>query len=176
MSSTRDRLVLITGLLAACCLTSQAQTVYKWTDERGVIHFADEAPPNVHAEKRDLPPVPDRQRDSDEVKATEESAEKNTPAGKRPARVVVVSHKVAHSSPTVAHVSGKVENAGGAEAAGVGVTLSVLDATQGNPCLDQQAEVNPSTLPPGESGDFEVDLDSPCLAGNSTVHVKPLWK
>jgi hypothetical protein len=36
--------------------------------------------------------------------------------------------------------------------------------------------VNPSTVPAGETGNFDVDLDNPCLAGDTPVDVAPVWK
>jgi len=51
------------GALSSACLLAlltmvprvAAQTVYRWTDERGVLHFGHLPPPNRGAEERHLP-------------------------------------------------------------------------------------------------------------------------
>ena len=58
----------------------------------------------------------------------------------------------------------------------VEITLRTVDASQGTLCLNEQAAVNPSTLAPGESGHFDADIDSPCLAGGTPVDIVPVWK
>jgi len=176
MSDTRSRLLIIAGVVAACCAVSRAQTVYKWTDERGVIHFADEPPPNTHAEERNLPVPPPDQPAPPAGDSEEAAPSNNSQAGKGPAQILMVSHQEIRNGPQSARVVGQVKNVGGQDAGAVGVTLSATDAVQGNPCLNQQAAVTPSTLPPGETGNFDVDLDSPCLAGNASVDVAPFWK
>jgi len=80
------------------------------------------------------------------------------------------------NGPTAAHVLGEVKNVGGQEADAVEITLRNVDASQGTLCLNEQAGVNPSTLPPGESGHFDADVDSPCLAGETPVDIVPVWK
>lgn len=183
MRETRCRFLIIAGLLAACSATSRAQTFYKWTDERGIVHFADEPPPGAKGvEQRNLPvppagqPVPaDAAGDGEEAKSADAAAKK-LPAGSGPAQIVLVSHQVIRNGPRAAHVFGEVKNVGGTDAEGVAVTLTAVDATQGTPCLDEQAMVNPSTVPAGETGNFDVDLDNPCLAGDTPVDVAPVWK
>jgi hypothetical protein len=182
MSDTRSRLLIIAGVVAACCAASYAQTFYKWTDERGVIHFADEPPPNTRAEERTLPVLPPERPaplagDSEEATAASEDAPtRKSQAGNGAAQIIMVSRQVIRNGPHAVHVIGEVKNVGGQDAGAVGVTLSAADAIQGNPCLNEQAAVSPSTLPPGQTGNFDVDLDSPCLAGDAPVDVAPVWK
>ena len=73
------------------------------------------------------------------------------------------------------HVIGEVKNVGGADAQRVAVTITAVDSTQGTPCLNEEAAVTPSTLHAGESGNFDVDVDSPCLFGEPHVDVAPVW-
>jgi len=67
--------VLLFLLVAATSATAQ-QTVYKWTDEHGVVHFSEDPPEGVTSEKivteappRSPPPIPA----STPVRATEDS-------------------------------------------------------------------------------------------------------
>ena len=93
-----------------------------------------------------------------------------------PARVIVVSHQSIRNGPRAAHIIGEVKNVGGADAEAVGVTLSAIDATQGTPCLNEQMPVSPSTLAPGKTGNFDVDIDNPCLSGDTPVDVTAIWR
>src|SRR5207245_370273 len=97
-----------------------------------------------------------------------------------PARVVVASHQSPRTGPSAMHVIGEVKNVGGADAARVTVTVNAVDRSQGKSCLQQEAEVLPSTLRAGETGNFELDLDSPCLYvdqlhGDPSVDVQAHW-
>ncbi len=169
-----------------CTIATAQQTVYKWTDEAGVVHFSDQPPPKTtNVEERHLPAPP-------AAKQPGESAESDTGAGaggaaeaegstpkstheEGPARVIVVSHEAPRVGPSALHVIGKVQNVGGANAGRVAVTISALDNTQATPCLNEEAPVTPSTLRPGESGNFDVDVDSPCLVGEPSVDVTAVW-
>ena len=84
---------------------------------------------------------------------------------KGPARVILVSREAPRTGPSSMHITGEVKNVGGADAQRVAVTISSVDSTAGTPCLSEEAAVTPSTLHPGESGRFDVDVDSPCLCG-----------
>lgn len=178
----RRRLLIIAGVLIACCTTSNAQTFYKWTDEHGVVHLADAPPPNPRGvEERNLPPPPPAEPgsaagDGREAKAASGDTSPADTSRKSPAQVIVVSHQVVRRGPSAAHVIGEVKNVGGENADAVEITLRTLDATQGTLCLNEQTTVNPSTLPPGEHGNFDADIDSPCLAGDTPVDVAPVWK
>ncbi len=178
MASIRNRVLIAAGVLIASCAVSRAQTFYKWTDERGVVHLADEPPPNARGvEQRQLPPVPPPPPDNEEAKAAPADAAVDDAAEKKsPAQIVMVSHQVQRNGPTAAHVTGEVKNVGGQNADAVEITLRSVDASQGTLCLNEQAGVNPATLAPGESGHFDADVESPCLAGNTPVDVAPVWK
>lgn len=166
--------------LAAWCSTAAAQTYYKWTDDQGVVHFADMPPPNGrHVEQRDLPPLPAAkpyEPEASEQAAAATPGEAVAPIpGQGPARVTLVSRELPRTGRSSVHILGEVKNIGGADAQRVGVTISSVDSTAGTPCLSEEATVTPSTLHPGESGKFDVDVDSPCLLGNPQIDVAPVW-
>ena len=157
------------------------QTYYKWTDANGIVHFSDQqpAPGKNKIEERDLIPPPQAPSEPaiggavDRVPAASE-----TPGGSAsgPARIVMVEHDAPHTSPSTVHVSGKVKNVGGEAADGVAVSISAIDVNQGNPCLQAEADVSPSSLGPGETGSFDSNIDSPCLLGGSQVDISPTWQ
>jgi hypothetical protein len=89
--------------------------------------------------------------------------------------VILVSRQLPRTGRSSVHILGEVKNVGGAVAQRVGVTISSVDITAGTPCLSEEARVTPSTLHPGESGKFDVDVDSPCLLGNPQIDVAPVW-
>ena len=191
-----DRLrVLVTarwGFLAAaltCAISgwpavSTAQTYYKWTDSRGVVHFSDQAPVQEKGvEERQLapvPPAPEGTESSTEPAGndTEGNNPKKTDDGSSagPAQVVVVSQQSPHTGPSEMHIHGKVKNVGGKDAQRVAVTISAVDSQQGNPCLQNEIPVTPSTLHPGETGKFDTHLDNPCLFGDAKVDIGPVWE
>jgi hypothetical protein len=155
-----------------------AQTFYKWTDDQGIVHFADMPPPkSEHVEERHLPPPPVGAPATTEGEAAPATgAEGSTPApAAGPARVVLVSQQTPRTGPSGMHVFGEVKNVGGQEAQRVAVTISSVDSTAGTPCLSEETAVTPSTLHPGESGKFDVDLDNPCLSGEARVDIAPVW-
>ncbi len=161
----------------AWCATSGAQTFYKWTDEHGVVHFSDSAPAQAKGvEERNLPPPPAGGQPEAAQDTGEAAATPGTPGATGPARIILVSRKAPRTGPSTMHIIGEVKNVGGADARGVAVTISAVDATQGDPCLNEQAAVAPSTLHPGESGNFDVNVDSPCLYGQPRVDVSPVWE
>ena len=90
-------------------------------------------------------------------------------ASEGPARVVLVSQHVPRTGPSAVHVSGQVKNVGGADARSVLVTVKAVDSTAGTPCLQEDVDVTPATLRPGETGDFDADIDNPCLSGGTPV-------
>jgi hypothetical protein len=160
---------MLVGLAIACwsCIAG-AQTVYKWTDGSGIVHFSDVPPANTkNVEERSLPPAPAAPADSGEKPESEEA--KTPAAAEGPARLVLVSRHVPRTGPSAVHVSGTVRNVGGAEARSVVVTVKAVDSTAGTPCLQEDVAVTPSTLRPGETGDFDADIDNPCLSGGTPV-------
>ena len=150
---------------------ADAQTFYKWTDERGVVHFSDAAPADKKGvEERHLP-VPR------EPAAAPVQVESQPPPGvEGTARIVVVSRNAPRTGPSAMHVSGTVKNLGGADARSVAVRVSATDDMQGNPCLSEQTPVEPPTLRPGQTGTFDIEIDSPCLYGQPGLDVTPLWE
>jgi hypothetical protein len=178
--------------LVGCILTgwsamASGQTFYKWVDTGGVVHFSDQPPANITGvEERQLtaPRATERKPDSGEqVVSTTAGEQPGTAAAKPaapvpegPARVILISRQAPRIGPSALHVIGEVKNVGGKDARRVAVALNSLDTTQGTPCLQEEAAVTPSTLHPGESGNFDVDLDSPCLFGQPEIDVAPLWE
>jgi hypothetical protein len=149
---------------------ASAQTFYKWSDEQGIVHFSDVPPANAkNVEQRNLPGAPPPANPEEEADKPAEAKTPGTSEG--PARVVLVSRRTPHTGPTAVHVSGEVKNVGGADANGVSVTVTAVDITAGTPCLREEVGVTPSTLRPGETGNFDAEIDNPCLAGGTPVDV-----
>jgi len=175
------------GVMVICISgAASAQTFYKWTDERGVVHFSDAPPPprTGGVEERKLPPPSSQESALAEspgaaaASATEPDAigKKSAEPGEGPAHVIIVSRQTPRTGPSTLHVLGEVKNVGGDDAHAVGVTITALDSSQGAPCLTQQVAVAPSTLRAGETGQFDIDVDSPCLLGEANVDVAPAWE
>lgn len=182
MTAHRSPIWLMSCVLAGWCCIAHAQTFYKWTDDRGVVHFSDQQPANVNGlEERHLPPVPASEAATTEAPENPESqpaqpGASGAPVAQGPPQVVLISHETPRTGPSAIHVSGEVKNVGGEEARGVSVTITALDDTQGNPCLQQATTVSPPTLRSGDSGSFDLDLDSPCLFGDPSVSITPAWE
>jgi uncharacterized protein DUF4124 len=168
MAQVRARLFLV-GLALACLpRIADAQTFYKWTDDHGTVHFSDVPPSNTkNVEERSLPPAAAAPQDGGERPESVEAKTPGVPEG--PARVVLVSQHVPRTGPSAVHVSGKVKNVGGADARSVLVIVKAVDSTAGTPCLQEDVDVTPATLRPGETGDFDADIDNPCLSGGTPV-------
>jgi Domain of unknown function (DUF4124) len=148
---------------------ASAQTFYKWSDDKGTVHFSDVPPVDAkNVEERNLPAPPAQANPEEE---TEKLADKTPGASEGPARVVLVSRHAPRTGPTAVHVSGEVKNVGGADATGVSVTVTAVDITAGTPCLHEEVGVTPSTLRPGETGNFDTEIDNPCLAGGTPVDI-----
>jgi hypothetical protein len=177
MAGTRCWLWLGGWALAACCSMAAAQTFYKWTDDQGIVHFADMPPPKGgHVEERQLPaPQPAEAPAAAEAASAAGAAAPTPVLAEGPARVILISRQAPRTGPSSMRIFGEVKNVGGKDAQRVAVTVSSVDATAGTPCLSEEAAVAPSTLRPGESGKFDVDLDNPCLFGEPQVDVAPLW-
>jgi len=177
MSRTGRGILIITGVLFVGCAASHAQTFYKWTDEHGVVHLADEPPLNARGvEQRQLPPPPPAPPEAEDGKPPGDEVAANPADKAGPAEVITVSRKLTRTGPTSAHIIGAVKNVGGQAAETVEITLRSVDPGQGTLCLNEQAGVTPSTLPPGETGNFDTQIDSPCLASGIPVDVVPIWK
>jgi len=172
--------------LVGWCTAAAAQTFYKWTDDGGIVHFSDVPPPKVKGvEERNLPAPPEavaipQDRSAPVNRAGSAAAAAASvaaaPAATGPAQVVIIARDTPRLSPSAMHVVGEVRNVGAADALNVTVTISAVDSVQGNPCLSQQVIVTPPTLHSGESGKFDIDVDSPCLLGDAHVDVAPEWE
>ncbi len=164
--------------VALWCAAAGAQTVYKWTDERGVIHFADSPPPEGRSvEERHLPGAPKSTDDAAAAIRTPRSdaVTRREPGAPAPAQVILASRKTPRTGPSSLHIHGEVRNVGGSDAARVAVTLSIVDTNDGSSCVQEEIAVSPPTLHPGETGKFETDFDKPCLLGQPKIDLAPVW-
>jgi len=153
--------------------------VYKWTDEHGVIHFADSPPPNARkVEERHLPSAPASEA-SDATAAPRtprsDALTRHDPGAPAPAQIILAARKTPRTGPSSLHVHGEVRNVGGSDAARVAVTISAVDSNDGSSCLQEEVAVSPPTLSPGETGSFDKDFDKPCLLGQPTIDIAPVW-
>lgn len=176
-------LLAIGGVILSSVPIAYAQRFYKWTDDRGVVHFSDVPPANVTGvEQRDLRPPPKSAPAVEEgggsaaPETTPKSATPGATSFEGPSRVIILSRQMPRTGPSGVHLIGEVKNVGGEEAKGVGVTITAVDATQGTPCLHEEAGVSPSTLRSGQTGNFDIDIESPCLYGDPPVDVVPDWE
>ena len=159
----------VTGLLLLLLLVgslASAQTVYRWEDERGVVHFSDAPPPGAkNVQSRNMPLVPkpavrgaENRDPAEETGVTEVSkdgeTEKPETADGEPsaARVEVKKQDVNASGDATGEFTGQVENVGGSRANDVAVVIEVTETNQGAHCLEEEVDVSPSALEPGEKG------------------------
>lgn len=153
----------------------QAQFVTRWINANGVVTFSTSPPPpGVKYEAIHLPSYRARAADSDQGDgsgSTNPNAAGTTPPKSGPAQLEVKDHSTTSLGDTQWLLAGKVKNEGGTAADGVGIRISVLEDGQGNPCLEDQGSVNPSTLQPGETGTFELTFDSPCFFGGPAIDI-----
>jgi hypothetical protein len=175
---------MVSALLAALLLSASAAaaTVYKWTDARGVVHFSDVPPPTTSGIKAETmpeapPPVarpPAPPISPQEAGQAERAGADAAPSG--PAQVVLTDQQAESIRPTVQSFSGKVKNRGGAEARDVFITIRVTEPTQGDECVRDEIDVEPSTLAPGAEGTFSAAFESPCFHGPVTAELSAVWK
>lgn len=164
----------------------QAQRVYRWTDERGVVHFSDSPPPEGagNVELKNLPREPvapsaaGEAPSSDAPSPAEPAVAATAPTPKRrgEARVELVDQDQVHAGDAVYEFSGKVENAGGTTAEDVLVVITVTESNQGARCVTEEVEVDPPTLKPGETGTYSISLENPCFHGPINTEVRPDWQ
>jgi hypothetical protein len=162
-----------------------AQTVYRWEDERGVVHFSDAPPPNAkNVEKRSMPRAPKPAvRGAEDTGATGDGDSKDVENGKpatadgeaSAARIEIKKQDVDPVGDSTSEFSGEVENVGGAAANDVIVVIEVTETNQGAECLREEVDVSPSSLEPGEKGTFSVTLSNPCFYGPIATTVRPEW-
>lgn len=48
-------IALVAGAVIAGSAVAQSKTMYKWTDENGVVHFSDQKPMDAPVEEQDIP-------------------------------------------------------------------------------------------------------------------------
>jgi hypothetical protein len=173
------------ALLAALLLSASAAgaTVYKWTDARGIVHFSDVPPPTTSGIKAETmpeapppvarPPAPPI-APQEAPKTEEQPGDAAAPTG--PAQVVLTDQQAETIRPTVQSFSGKVKNRGGVEARDVFITIRVTEPTQGDECVRDEIDVEPSTLAPGAEGTFSAEFESPCFHGPVTAELGAVWK
>ena len=172
-------------MLVRWCAPAAAQTYYRWTDDRGVVHLADQPPAQSKGsvEERHLavkPAVRQEPGDASDRDGAPHGDGAGADAGggsavDGPAKVIVIARHSPRVGPSALRVSGVVKNVGGKDAQQVVVNLSAVDASQGTPCLQSEASVAPSTLHPGETGNFETNVDGPCLFEDTEVAIDPVW-
>lgn len=152
-----------------------AATIYRWTDARGVIHFAD-VPPHegITSTAQRLPARPRRPAGT----AADIEAAPAAPAAaaaEGPARVVITDREEGSLGGALQTFSGKVKNEGGREARDVSIAVRVVEPTQGDECVADSIDVEPSTLAPGATGTFAGDFDSPCFLGPTQTELRAEW-
>lgn len=175
------------ALFAAWCgvaAPTGGQTVYRWTDEKGVVHFSDSSPPKgTKYERHRLPAAPavavTGRAPTPEAKGNDVSAQgeaESAAAASGPARVILKDEHVEQAGPSAREFSGTVKNVGGAEAGDVYIAITVTNLDQGDECVQDEIAVVPSTLAPDATGVFAATLDTPCFFGNAGVDLVPEWR
>jgi Domain of unknown function (DUF4124) len=173
----------VLALILQCVSTAEeaaAQPVYKWTDERGVVHFSD-APPatGTDFQIRDLPPPPPTPPEENGVENNAaQPAAAGTPSSKNegPASVQITEQKEDAVGESAHEYRGEVKNVGGAKATGVVVLIQVTETNQGAECLNEQVEVQPPDLGPGETGTYSAQFSNPCYFGPTKSNIRPDWQ
>lgn len=192
MRATVTRRRWTTSLCVLSLLAAQSafgQTYYKWTDNRGIVHFSDAPPSNVKGvEERvvNAPPIVRQSGDATPPDGSAESGQPPSPGAAAggpseapptgPARVVLLSRETPRISPSSVRIMGRVRNLGAESASNVTVGITVVDETQGTVCMQEQADVNPGTLTGGKGGTFDITLDNPCLYGAANLNIEPQWQ
>jgi hypothetical protein len=166
--------VLVVALITAA---AEGQTLYRWTDERGVVHFADVPPPNGHNVIAEWLPAapPARPPAAANQVAGDQPADADKKQPQRPPRVIITEHEEGDSGEAAQSFTGTVKNEGGAEARGVVIAIRVTEPNQGDECLVDEIEVTPSTLAPGDKGTYAADFNSPCFHGPTTAELNARW-
>lgn len=178
-------LQVVVGALILLLVASSAsgQTVYRWEDERGVVHFSDSPPPNAkNVERRSMPRAPKpaiRGTEGPTVETSDDAKQvdgdkSETPTGE-PARVEIKKQDVSPVGDATSEFFGEVENVGGSPANGVVAIIEVTETNQGAECFREEVDVSPSSLGPGEKGTYSVTMSNPCLYGPIATTVRLEW-
>jgi len=176
----RVRRVTCLALLLAAS-PSFADTVYRWVDERGTVHFSDAPPPQGAFESQTMPDAPPTAVPTAQSAAPASGDTTASPAAAEappsgPARVAVTDQGADAVAPTVQVIRGRVKNEGGRTASDVHIAVVVTEPVQGAECLQDTIDVEPATLEPGEEGTFEAEYTNPCFHGPTDVLLKPQWR
>lgn len=158
-------MVLLAGL-------SPAQTYYKWTDERGVVHLSDQPP--AGREKVEERVLPARPSTKEPAEARVQEAPPVVEAGAP--QVVIAKQEVERLGPNAVRVQGELENTGTGEARGVTVVVKAKDVGQGNPCLERSITPAQGVLPAKGKTTFEAEITDPCLYGEAPVELSVGWE
>lgn len=173
------------GFVVSLSLTATpvgGQPVYRWTDQRGVVHFSDQPPPRgTKFELRDMPvpPTPAAVVGAEvpaDAGVAEAAATPKAQPKTRAARIEITEHETQPAGSGVQEFDGTVRNIGGSVAEDVVVIIRVTEPVQGAQCLREEVDVDPPTLPPDASGTFSVRLQNPCFLGPTTVDMRPDWR
>jgi hypothetical protein len=153
--------------------------VYRWTDERGVVHFSDVPPHGSQFTTQSLPDAPPPPVEAatpagDVAPAAAAPGADATPQG--PAHVVLTDKDAVPVGPSVQSFRGKVKNTGGVTAHDVSIAIVVTERVQGAECLREAIDVEPSTLEPGEVGSFAAEFDNPCFHGPTDADLRAEWR
>lgn len=151
---------------------AEAQTYYKWTDERGTVHFSDQ-PPAGQAKVEERVLAPQRSRPEAALETSKEPQPVTEPG---PAQVVIAKQEVERLGANAVHIRGELENTGGSEARGVTVVVKAKDVGQGNPCLEREVTPTRDVLPPKARTTFEAEITDPCLLGEAPVEMSVNWE
>jgi hypothetical protein len=167
---------------------ASAQTVYRWEDERGVVHFSDAPPRDAkNVQTRSMPRAPkpairgtegpsavadDASTTGDSVQSEKPATADATPSA---ARIEIKKRDVNPTGEATNEFTGEVENVGGSRANDVIVVIDVTETNQGDHCLREEVDVSPSSLDPGEKGSFSATLSNPCFYGPVATSVQAEW-
>ncbi len=194
--SRRAGAVVLLAVLWLSASDARGQAVYRWTDERGVVHFSDSPPPaGTEVQVQNLPAVPAAPTSDgvspDDAPAPGTEVTPAAPEGaaaeggataqtgrekKKPAQLAVIDQQVRAQDGGVREFSGTVKNTGGATAHDVVVVISVTEPVQGASCLREEVDVQPSVLKPDEVGSYSIELENPCFYGPINTDVNPDWR
>jgi len=165
------------ALVALVAGAAAAGTVYRWTDENGTVHFGDVPPPHLKDFKTEsLPDAPTPAAEAAAALPAGAAKAGDAPAPQGPARVVLSDQHAEAVNPGVQSFRGKVKNEGGSEARDVSIAIVVTEPTQGDECLHEAIDVDPSTLAPGAEGTYEAEFENPCFQGPTQAALHAEWR
>lgn len=166
-------------MFLALVSAASAQTVYQWTDEKGVIHFSNSAPPKgVDFQRREMPvapPLASLPADTGAPAGAPDAGNAPGPKNDGMARLVLEHNESVRDGPNGQTFTGDVKNVGSAPARDVAVQITVTDPVQGDECLRDEIAVRPSTLGPGQSAEYHGSFENPCFYGDAKVDLSPVW-